>query len=130
LGVDGNVSVLGDGTHWIWNLSSKLFGNTTECLDIFHVSEQKEATRSLQTYLDNNRERLFEGRAIGSGVCERGVQKFSGAEIKTDGSMLAETTSRKDGCYLRRNILKTMELLLENIKIPPLILHPRLNDTN
>jgi hypothetical protein len=30
--------------------------------------------------------------------------------------MLAETTSRKDGGYLRRNILKTMGLLLENIK--------------
>jgi hypothetical protein len=38
-GVGGNVSVLGDGAHWIWNLSSKLFGNTAECLDIFHASE-------------------------------------------------------------------------------------------
>jgi hypothetical protein len=32
--------------------------------------------------------------------------------------MLAETTRRKNGGYLRRNILKTMELLMENIKIP------------
>jgi hypothetical protein len=32
--------------------------------------------------------------------------------------MLEKTTRRKDGGYLRRNILKTMELLLENIKIP------------
>jgi predicted DNA-binding protein with PD1-like motif len=31
--------------------------------------------------------------------------------------MLAETTGRKNGGHLYRNILKTMELLLENIKI-------------
>ncbi|GHT15040.1 hypothetical protein FACS1894170_12490 [Planctomycetales bacterium] len=31
--------MLGDGAHWIWKLSPKLFGNTAECLDIFHASE-------------------------------------------------------------------------------------------
>jgi hypothetical protein len=27
------VPVFGDGVHWIWNLSSKLFGNTAERLE-------------------------------------------------------------------------------------------------
>jgi hypothetical protein len=39
LGVGGNVSVLGDGATWIWKFSPKLFGNTAECLDIFHAAE-------------------------------------------------------------------------------------------
>lgn len=143
LGVSGDVSVLGDGAHWIWNLSPKLFGNTAECLDIFHASErlsdcgkilykndavrqtwfedtrmlllrkgfagvnellsrwlsdemfdgeQKEAVRELQTYLSNNRERLsyrerlFEGRAIGSGVVEGACKNLVGRRLKQTGA--------------------------------------------
>ncbi|MDR3108083.1 MAG: hypothetical protein LBU65_00135 [Planctomycetaceae bacterium] len=38
---------------------------------------------------------------------------------------MEKTTGRKDGCHLRRNILETMELLLEKIKIPTLsFTHP------
>jgi hypothetical protein len=45
------------------------------------------------------------------------VQEFGGAKIEADGSVLAVAASGKDDGYLRRNILKTAELLLENIKI-------------
>ncbi|GHT41672.1 hypothetical protein FACS189443_3750 [Planctomycetales bacterium] len=132
-GVGGNVPVLGDGAHWIWNLSLKLFGNTAECLDIFHVSEciddcgkawfedtrmlllrkgfsgvnellsslfsndifnekQKGAIRSLRTYLNNNRERLnyrerlAQGRSIGSGVVEGACKNLVGGRLKQTGA--------------------------------------------
>ncbi|GHT46517.1 hypothetical protein FACS189454_07790 [Planctomycetales bacterium] len=54
LGVGGNVSVPGDGAHRIWDLSLKLFGNTAECLDIFHVPE----------YLDDCGKALFKDEAV------------------------------------------------------------------
>jgi hypothetical protein len=44
------------------------------------------------------------------------VQKPGGKAIETNGGMLATEPSRKNGGYLRRNTLKTMGLLLENIK--------------
>ncbi|GHT47894.1 hypothetical protein FACS189454_10350 [Planctomycetales bacterium] len=132
LGVGGDVSVLGDGAKWIWNLSEYLFGNTAECLDIFHAAEhisccgkmlfpdndvqrknwfedermlllckgfcgvnkeltqecksgcydeeQRSAMGSLQNSLFNYRnrlsyaERLFAGRAIGSGIFKTGTR--------------------------------------------------------
>jgi hypothetical protein len=38
--------------------------------------------------------------------------------------MLEKTTDRKDDRHLRRNMLKMIELLLENIKIPTIIFTP------
>jgi hypothetical protein len=57
-------------------------------------------------------------------MCGWSVQKLGGKEVETDGSMLEKTTGRKDGCHLYRNILKTMELLLENVKIPTISFIP------
>jgi hypothetical protein len=168
LGVGGKVSVLGDGAHWIWNLSSKLFGNTAECLDIFHVSErisdcgkilykneavhqtwfedmrmlllrngfsgvselllllcdemfdggQKESILALQTYLNNNRERLFEGRAIGSGVVEGACKNLVGRRLKQTGACWRKQRAEKMAVICAAIYSKQWNLLLENIKIP------------
>jgi hypothetical protein len=59
--------------------------------DIFDEA-QKEAIQSLQTYLNNNRERLnyrerlFEGRAIGSGVVEGMCKNLVGRRLKQTGA--------------------------------------------
>ncbi|GHT30487.1 hypothetical protein FACS1894214_0440 [Planctomycetales bacterium] len=153
LGVGGGVSVLGDGAHWIWNLSEHLFGNTAECLDIFHAAEhisgcgkvlfpdsdiqrkswfedtrmlllrkgfagvneelqrllksdlfdadQQDEVRLLQTYLCNNRERLhyrerlFEGRAIGSGVVEGACKNLVGRRLKQTGACWRQRQAEK-----------------------------------
>jgi len=39
LGVGGVSSALGDGAKWIWNVVREVFGNTDECLDIYHGAE-------------------------------------------------------------------------------------------
>ncbi|GHT19778.1 hypothetical protein FACS1894189_8720 [Planctomycetales bacterium] len=153
LGVGGGVSVLGDGAHWIWNLSPKLFGNAAECLDIFHAAErisgcgkvlfpdsdiqrkswfedkrmlllrkgfcgvnaelvqeyksglydeeQQSAMSSLQNYLFNHRhrlsysERLFEGRAIGSGVVEGACKNLVGRRLKQTGACWRQRQAEK-----------------------------------
>ena len=87
LGVGGNVLFKDETSCKTWFedtrmlLLRKSFSGVNELLlrlhsnDIFE-EEQKDAIQSLQTYLNNNRERLnyrerlFEGRAIGSGVVE------------------------------------------------------------
>ncbi|MDR0871706.1 MAG: hypothetical protein LBN39_13035, partial [Planctomycetaceae bacterium] len=54
--------------------------------------KQKESIVSLQTYLGNNRERLndaerlFEGRAIGSGVVEGACKNLVGRRLKQTGA--------------------------------------------
>ncbi|GHT15944.1 hypothetical protein FACS1894170_13450 [Planctomycetales bacterium] len=92
LGVGGGVSVLGDGAHWIWNLSPKLFGNTAECLDIFHAAEHisgcgkalfKDAEQQRCWFEDT---RLFSGRAIGSGVVEGACKNLVGRRLKQTGA--------------------------------------------
>ena len=39
LGANGDISVLGDGADWIWNISKAVFGNVRENLDVFHGLE-------------------------------------------------------------------------------------------
>jgi hypothetical protein len=39
LGVGGVSSALGDGAKWIWNIVWEVFGETEECLDIYHGAE-------------------------------------------------------------------------------------------
>jgi hypothetical protein len=144
LGASGDISTLGDGAPWIGNISSAVFGNVRECLDIYHVlehlsdtskalygnetdaqkkwyeesksellsggfegmeprlhrtekekkwdSEQKENLRLLHGYLENNRERLGyrqrleEGRAIGSGQVEGACKSMIGIRLKQTGA--------------------------------------------
>ena len=39
VGVGGVSSALGDGAKWIWNVVFNVFGQTDECLDIYHAAE-------------------------------------------------------------------------------------------
>ena len=141
LGSTGDISALGDGAAWIWNIISLVFGKVRGCLDIYHALEhlsdtgkalygegtkqyeewqeaakkdllsggfeliekrlarleeeknkwsltQKESLRLLRGYLENNRERLkyrerlAEGRAIGSGQVEGACKNLIGKRLK------------------------------------------------
>jgi hypothetical protein len=140
LGATGDISTLGDGAAWIWNISREVYGNVRECLDIYHAFEhlsdtskvlygkgtdaqmqwyeeaklellaggfegveprlhraekekewdleQKEDLRLLRGYLENNRERLCyrqrlaEGRVIGSGQVEGACKNMIGKRLK------------------------------------------------
>ena len=44
LGSTGDISALGDGAAWIWNITKEVFGNVRECLDIYHALEHLSAT--------------------------------------------------------------------------------------
>jgi hypothetical protein len=141
LGSTGDISVLADGAHWIWDLTKQEFGGVRGCLDIYHALEhlsktgkvlygegtaayekwreetkwellesgseniekrldelgkglkkeetqKKESLRLLRGYLENNRERLryrerlAEGRAIGSGQVEGACKNLIGKRLK------------------------------------------------
>jgi hypothetical protein len=149
LGSTGDISTLGDGAPWIWNINSAVFGNVRECLDIYHTlehlsdtskilygkdteiqkqwyeeatmellsggleglesrlqraeqekeqeqekwnREQRENLRLLRGYLESNcerlcyRERLAEGRAIGSGQVEGACKNMVGRRLKQTGA--------------------------------------------
>ena len=144
LGATGDISTLGDGAPWIWNISRDVFGPVRECLDIYHAlehlsdtskvlygngtdvqkewyeeatlellaggfegveprlqraeaekewkKEQKENLRLLRGYLESNRERLCyrqrlaEGRAIGSGQVEGACKNMIGVRLKQTGA--------------------------------------------
>jgi hypothetical protein len=139
LGATGDISALGDGAAWIWNIIKEVFGNVRECLDVYHGLEhvsdtgkalygegtesyaqwreattlefvesgfellekrldrleqeklsekQKESLRLLRGYLGSHRarlcyrERLSEGRTIGSGQVEGACKHLIGARLK------------------------------------------------
>ena len=145
LGTTGDISILGDGAPWIWNISQEVFGSVCECLDIYHAlehlsdtskvlygkgtevqkqwyeeatiellsggfegveprlqraerekekwnREQWENLRLLRGYLEGNRERLCyrerlaEGRAIGSGQVEGACKNMVGRRLKQTGA--------------------------------------------
>ena len=138
-----DVSALGDGAVWIWDLILLEFGKTRENLDVYHGIEkistlgkvlygeetenyqkwreettlelmwngfeliekrlnilesgkwktrEKEAIRRLRGYLERNRdrlsyrERLGEGRAIGSGQVEGACKNMIGRRLKQTGA--------------------------------------------
>ena len=133
LGSTSDISVLGDGAAWIWNIASEELGKVRECLDVYHGLEHvsdtgkvlygeateeykqwqeettteflesgfekiekrldcldqkewsdkaKESLRLLRGYLMNNRERLAQGRAIGSGQVEGACKNLIGKRLK------------------------------------------------
>jgi hypothetical protein len=143
VGSTGDISALGDGADWIWNIIREVFGRVRECLDVFHTLEhlsdtgkilykegteeyeqwkeatkwellesgfekieqrlnrleqekrtdgEKESLRKLRRYLENHkerlcyRERLSEGRAIGSGLVEGACKSMIGKRLKQSGA--------------------------------------------
>jgi len=139
LGSTSDISALGDGAQWQWNISDEVFGKIRQCLDVYHglehvsgtgkvlygeetkeyqqwqeattleflesgfeemekrlnrlekevrTDKEKESLRLLRGYLENNRgrlcyrERLAEGRAIGSGQVEGACKNLIGARLK------------------------------------------------
>jgi len=144
LGATGDISTLGDGAPWIWNISLAVYGPVRENLDIYHAlehlsdtskvlygkgtdtqkqwyeeatlellsggfegveprlqraekekewgKEQKENLRLLRGYLESNRkrlcyrQRLAEGRAIGSGQVEGACKNMIGVRLKQTGA--------------------------------------------
>ena len=138
LGSTSDISVLGDGATWIWNITDEVFGKVRACLDVYHglehvsatgkvygeqtkeykqwqtettlefvasgfelieerlngleqeerTDKEKESLRLLRGYLENNRERLCyrerlaEGRAIGSGQIEGACKHLIGRRLK------------------------------------------------
>ncbi len=149
LGAREDISTLGDGAEWIWNISKAVFGNVRECLDVYHGLEHlndtgkvlygegtamydqwkeetkleflregfslieerldrlerekrekgeewepkgRESLRLLRGYLSgqsgrlNYRERLLEGRAIGSGQVEGACKSMVGRRLKQNGA--------------------------------------------
>jgi hypothetical protein len=133
LGATSDISALGDGAVWLWNIVCEVFGIIRECLDVYHGLEhvsgtgkvlygentkeyeqwyaeatleflesgfelmeerlncleqeersdkEKESLRLLRGYLENNRERLAEGRAIGSGQVEGACKHLIGKRLK------------------------------------------------
>jgi hypothetical protein len=143
LGSTGDISALGDGAKWIWNVVREEFGKVRECLDIYHALEylsksgkvlygegtasyeqwreetkelllssdiegiekriddlllvkrkkrEKESLRRLKEYLSLHgerlcyRERLLEGRVIGSGQVEGACKNLIGRRLKQTGA--------------------------------------------
>ena len=143
VGSMGDISALGDGAEWIWNIIREVFGKVRECLDIYHALEhlsgtgkvlykegsedyqqwqeatkwellgsgfekiesrleilekevqgkdEQESVRKLRGYLDSHRERLgyrerlAEGRAIGSGQVEGACKSMIGRRLKQTGA--------------------------------------------
>jgi hypothetical protein len=139
LGAKEDLSALGDGAAWLWNIVREVFGNIRECLDVYHglqhvsatgkvlygegteayerwyaamtleflqsgfeeiekqinrweqeerTAKEKESLRQLRVYLEHNRERLCyrerlaEGRAIGSGQVEGACKHLIGKRLK------------------------------------------------
>jgi hypothetical protein len=139
LGAKEDISALGDGAAWLWNIVREVFGKIRECLDVYHglehvsdtgkvlygekteayeqwrtettlefleagfelieerlnrleqeerTDKEKESLRLLRGYLENNRgrlcyrERLAEGRAIGSGQIEGACKHLIGKRLK------------------------------------------------
>ena len=141
LGSTSDISALGDGAVWQWNIVRDIFGKVRECLDVYHglehvsdtgkvlygeatkeykqwqeettleflasgfeemekrldrleqekgerTDKEKESLRQLRGYLENNRERLCyrerlaEGRAIGSGQVEGACKNLIGKRLK------------------------------------------------
>ena len=139
LGSTSDISALGDGAAWLWNIVREVFGKIRECLDVYHglehvsdtgkvlygeeteeykrwqavttleflesgfelieerlnrlereerTDKEKESLRRLRGYLENNRERLgyrerlAEGRAIGSGQVEGACKNLIGKRLK------------------------------------------------
>jgi hypothetical protein len=142
-GSTGDISALGDGAEWIWNIIREVFGKVRECLDVYHTLEhlsdtgkvlykegtemyelwkestkwemlesgfekielrlddlentvqgknERESLRKLRGYLENHRERLCyrerlsEGRAIGSGQVEGACKSMIGRRLKQTGA--------------------------------------------
>ena len=44
IGSTGDISALGDGAAWIWNIIREVFGRVRECLDIYHALEHLKST--------------------------------------------------------------------------------------
>ena len=143
VGSTGDISALGDGAEWIWNIIREVFGKVRECLDVFHAlghlndtgkalykegseaydqwkestkwellesgfekiesrldeldkevqgKDERESLRKLRGYLDNHRERLgyrerlAQGRAIGSGQVEGACKSMIGKRLKQSGA--------------------------------------------
>jgi chaperonin cofactor prefoldin len=143
VGSTGDISALGDGAEWIWNIYSEVLGKVRECLDVFHAlghlsetgkalykegsedykqwqevtkwellesgfekiekrldtleketqgNDEQESLRKLRGYLENHRERLCyrerlaEGRAIGSGQVEGACKSMIGRRLKQTGA--------------------------------------------
>ena len=143
VGSTGDISALGDGAEWIWNIIREVFGKVRECLDIYHALEhlsgvgkvlykegsddykqwqeatkwellesgfdkiekrldtlekgertltEPESLRKLRGYFENHRERLCyrerlaEGRAIGSGQVEGACKSMIGRRLKQTGA--------------------------------------------
>jgi hypothetical protein len=143
VGSTGDISALGDGAEWIWNIIRDVFGDIRECLDVFHAlghlsdsgkalykegtleydqwqeatkwellesgferiekrldelekgelgKDERESLRKLRGYLENHktrlgyRERLAEGRAIGSGQVEGACKNMIGKRLKQTGA--------------------------------------------
>jgi len=139
LGATSDISALGDGAAWLWNIVREVFGKVWECLDVYHglehvsamgkvlygeetekykqwqaettleflksgfelieerlnrleqeerTDKEKESLRQLRGYLENNRERLgyrerlAQGRAIGSGQVEGACKHLIGKRLK------------------------------------------------
>jgi hypothetical protein len=148
VGSTGDISGLGDGAEWIWNIVRDVFGKVRECLDVYHTLENlsktvkvlyKEGTEEykqwqestkwellesgfekiekrldeldgvfkedetlmkelvrLRGYLENHenrlcyRERLAEGRVIGSGQVEGACKSMMRRIKQTDARWLVE----------------------------------------
>jgi hypothetical protein len=92
---DTRMLLLRKGFSGVNELLSRLFSD-----EIFD-GVQKEAIRSLQTYLRNNRERLhyrerlLEGRAIGSGVVEGACKNLVGRRLKLTGACWRQGQAEK-----------------------------------
>jgi len=143
VGSTGDISALGDGAEWIWNITKEVFGKIRECLDVYHALEhlsdtgkvlykegteeykqwlettkwellesgfetiehrldklendiqgknERETLQKLRRYLENHRERLgyrerlSEGRAIGSGQVEGACKSMIGRRLKQTGA--------------------------------------------
>ncbi|MDR3108754.1 MAG: hypothetical protein LBU65_03580, partial [Planctomycetaceae bacterium] len=111
-GVGGNVLFKDETSCKTWFEETRMlllrkgFSGVSELLlrlhsnDIFD-EEQKDAIQSLQTYLNNNRERLnfcerlFEGRAIGSGVVEGTCKNIVGRRLKQTGACWRKQRAEK-----------------------------------
>ena len=92
LGLDGdsaNLSVLGDGAEWIWNLAERHFWEAEQVLDIFHGVEKlaelgREAfgagTKEMSSWLERARVKLV-GDGY-EGVCEMLAEPIEDEEAR------------------------------------------------
>jgi hypothetical protein len=95
VGSTGDISALGDGAEWIWNIIRDVFGKVRECLDVYHALENlsktgkvlyKEGTEEYKQWQESTKWELLES---GFEKIEKRLDEWDGV-FKEDETLMKE----------------------------------------